>query len=41
MFFRLSSWELWLLIAAVVLGFIALGYFVGRALREDSESQRV
>ena len=40
MFFRLSSWELWLLIAAVVLGFVALGLVAGRALRKQSETLR-
>jgi hypothetical protein len=32
-FFRLSTWELWLIIAAVVLGFVAVGYAAGRVLR--------
>lgn len=40
MFFRLSSWELWLIIAAVVLGFVAVGYLVGRVLRKQSETLR-
>ena len=40
MFFRLSTWELWLLIAAVVLGFVVLGFVVGRALRKHSETLR-
>ena len=39
-FFRLSSWELWLIIAAVVFGFVAVGYVVGRALRKQSETLR-
>jgi hypothetical protein len=39
-FFRLSTWELWLIIAAVVLGFVAGGYLVGRALRKHSEMLR-
>lgn len=33
MFFQLSTWELWLIIAAVVLGFVAVGYAAGRVLR--------
>jgi hypothetical protein len=32
-FFRLSTWELWLIIAAVVLGFVSVGYAAGRVLR--------
>lgn len=40
MFFRLSTWELWLLIAAVVLAFVAVGYGIGRLLREHSETLR-
>jgi hypothetical protein len=39
-FFRLSTWELWLIIAAVVFGFVALGFVVGRALRMHSETLR-
>ena len=39
-FFRLSTWELWLIIAAVVLGFVAGGYLAGRALRKHSEMLR-
>ena len=33
MFFRLSTWELWLIIAALVFGFMAVGYAAGRLLR--------
>ena len=33
MFFRLSTWELWLIIAALVFGFVAAGYAAGRVLR--------
>ena len=33
MFFRLSTWELWLIIAALVFGFVAVGYAAGRVLR--------
>ena len=33
MFFRLSTWELWLIITGLVLGFVAIGYAVGRLLR--------
>jgi hypothetical protein len=32
-FFRLSTWELWLIIAALVFGFVAVGYAAGRLLR--------
>jgi hypothetical protein len=32
-FFRLSTWELWLIIAALVFGFVAIGYAAGRLLR--------
>jgi hypothetical protein len=39
-FFRLSTWELWLIIAGVVLGFVALGYVAGRALRKHAEKLR-
>lgn len=38
MFFRLSTWELWLIIAGVVLGFVTIGYVVGRALRTQAET---
>src|SRR3954466_14716165 len=40
MFFRLSTWELWLIIAGVVLGFVAVGYLAGRALRLQHETLR-
>ena len=40
MFFRLSTWELWLIIAGVVLGFVAAGYLGGRVLREHAETLR-
>ena len=40
MFFRLSTWELWLLVAAVVLGFVAIGYLAGRFLRRQAETLR-
>ena len=33
MFFRLTTWELWLIIAGVVFGFVAVGYAAGRVLR--------
>jgi hypothetical protein len=39
-FFRLSTWELWLLIAAVVFAFVAAGYGLGRLLRRHSETLR-
>jgi hypothetical protein len=37
-FFRLSTWELALIVGAVVLGFVALGYFAGRVLRQHLET---
>src|SRR3954447_3348927 len=40
MFFRLSTWELWLIIAGVVLGFVTLGYLAGRVLRLQAETLR-
>ena len=33
MFFRLSTWELWLIIAGIVFGFVVVGYAAGRVLR--------
>lgn len=40
MFFRLSTWELWLIIAGVVLGFVAVGYVAGSVLRRQAETLR-
>ena len=40
MFFRLASWELALIVAAIVLGFAALGLLIGRQLRKHSETLR-
>jgi hypothetical protein len=40
MFFRLSTWELGLIVAGVVLGFVVLGYAAGRVLREHAETLR-
>ena len=40
MFFRLSTWELWLIIAGLVLGFVAIGYVAGRVLRMQAETLR-
>ena len=40
MFFRLSTWELWLIIAGVVLGFVALGYLAGRVLHMQADTLR-
>ncbi len=40
MFFRLSTWELWLILAGVILGFVALGYLAGRVLRLQAETLR-
>ena len=39
-FFRLSTWELWLIIAGIVLGFVALGYLTGRVLRMQADTLR-
>jgi hypothetical protein len=39
-FFRLSTWELWLIIAGVVLGFVAVGYVAGSVLRRQAETLR-
>jgi hypothetical protein len=39
-FFRLSTWELWLVVAGAVLGFVAVGYVAGRAMREHSATLR-
>ena len=40
MFFRLSTWELWLVIAGIVLGFVAVGYLTGRFLRLQADTLR-
>ena len=40
LFFRLSTWELWLIIAGIVLGFVAVGYLGGRFLRMHAETLR-
>ena len=40
MFFRLASWELALLIVAIVMGFAVLGLVIGRQLRKHSETLR-
>jgi hypothetical protein len=39
-FFRLSTWELWLLVAGLVLGFVAVGYLGGWVLRQQAETLR-
>jgi hypothetical protein len=39
-FFRLSTWELWLIVAGLVLGFVAIGYLAGRVLRTQAETLR-
>jgi len=39
-FFRLSTWELWLIVASIVLGFVAIGYLGGRVLRNQAETLR-
>jgi len=39
-FFRLSTWELWLIIAGIVFGFVAAGYLGGRYLRLRDETLR-
>ena len=40
LFFRLSTWELWLIVAAIVMGFVAAGYLTGRYLRIHTETLR-
>ncbi len=40
MFFRLASWELALLIVAIVMGFAVLGLVIGLQLRKHSETLR-
>ncbi|HEX3332406.1 MAG TPA: hypothetical protein VHS27_20965 [Gaiellales bacterium] len=40
MFFRLSTWELWLIIGGIVLGFVVVGYLAGRLLRVHVETLR-
>ena len=40
MFFRLSTWELWLIVAGVILGFVAVGYLAGQVLRRQAETLR-
>src|SRR5437763_11559202 len=39
-FFRLRTWEPWLTVAAIVLGFVAPGYLTGRFLRLRDETLR-
>jgi hypothetical protein len=39
-FFRLTSWELWLIVAAVVFAFVGVGIGIGRMLRKNSETLR-
>jgi hypothetical protein len=39
-FFRLSTWELWLIVAGVILGFVAVGYLAGWVLRRQAETLR-
>ena len=39
-FFRLSTWELWLIVAGVILGFVAVGYLAGQVLRRQAETLR-
>jgi len=39
-FFRLSTWELWLIVAGLVLGFVAVGYLIGRYLHLQAETLR-
>jgi len=39
-FFRLSTWELWLIIVAIVLGFVVVGYLSGRYLRRQADTLR-
>jgi hypothetical protein len=40
LFFRLTTGELWLIVAAIVLGFVAVGYLTGRFLRSHAETLR-
>jgi hypothetical protein len=40
LFFRLSSWELWLILFTIVLGTTGLGLFLGHKLRHRSEHLR-
>jgi hypothetical protein len=40
MFFRLESWELWLVVFAIVGGVAVLGVLAGRYLRRHSERYR-
>ena len=40
MFFRLSTWELWLIVAGLVLGFVAVGYLASPHLRRQAETLR-
>jgi hypothetical protein len=39
-FFRLSTWELLLIVAGIVLGFVAVGYVAGSILRRQAETLR-
>jgi hypothetical protein len=39
-FFRLSSWELWLIVAGVVFVFVGIGYGLGLLLRKHAETLR-
>jgi hypothetical protein len=40
MFFRMETWELWLVVFAIILGATALGLLAGRALRRHSDHLR-
>jgi hypothetical protein len=40
LFFRVSTWELWLILFAIVFGMTGLGLFLGRRLRHRSEHLR-
>src|SRR4051812_9531076 len=40
MFYRLNTSELWLIVAGIVLGFVALGYAVGWILRKQADTLR-
>src|SRR4029077_16844277 len=40
MFFSLTTWELWLLVFAVILGACGEGVLVGRSIRRHSETYR-
>src|SRR5262245_42818895 len=40
MFFTVETWQLWLIVFAIILGATALGLLAGRALRRHSDNLR-